>query len=231
MPSAATTDLSTATGWYVDVTGTVTITSFGTVAAGQVFILRFASTLTLTHNASTLILPGATSIITQGGDVAIMMSLGGGAWRCLNYMSGNTAAGGVPVGTVVDYGGTAAPSGWLLCYGQAICRTTYASLFATIGVAYGFGDTTTTFNVPDLRGRVTAGRDDMGGVSAERLHRPPGGVDGDDLGLSGGSETHTLTTARLASHSAHRIDGLAIPPLILTYRTVGWRWHRAGCRR
>ena len=88
----------------VDVTGTTTITSFGTVAAGQVFILRFASSLTLTHNASTLILPQMALGGDQGGDVAIFVSLGGGAWRCINY----DGSGGslFRLATVVDYGGT-----------------------------------------------------------------------------------------------------------------------------
>ena len=63
------------------------------------------------------------------------------------------------------------------------------------------GDGSTTFNLPDLRGRVVAGQDDMGGSSADRLTGQTGGVDGDTLGASGGAETHTLTEAQLASHS------------------------------
>lgn len=106
-----------------------------------------------------------------------------------------------PVGTILDYAGDPAPTGWLLCYGQAISRTTYADLFAIIGTTYGVGDGSTTFNLPDLRGRVAAGQDDMGGSSANRLTGQTGGVDGDVLGGSGGAETHTLTTAQLAVHS------------------------------
>lgn len=106
-----------------------------------------------------------------------------------------------PVGSVLDYGGTAAPSLWLLCYGQAIDRTTYADLFTAIGTTYGAGDGVTTFNVPDIRGRVVAGQDDMGGSSANRLTGTPGGVDGDTLGASGGAETHTLVTGEMPSHN------------------------------
>lgn len=73
-------------------------------------------------------------------------------------------------GTVLPFAGSAAPIGWLLCYGQAVSRTTYANLFAAIGTAYGAGDGSTTFNVPDLRGRVAAGKDDMGGTAASRLN-------------------------------------------------------------
>ena len=83
--SAATTDLSTATGWYVNVTGTVTITAFGTMAAGVVRILRFGGILTLTHNGTSLILPGGGNIGTTAGDRAIMLSLGSGNWACIGY--------------------------------------------------------------------------------------------------------------------------------------------------
>jgi len=58
----------------------------------------------------------------------------------------------LPVGTIVMYGAAAAPTGWLLCDGAAISRTTYAALFAVIGTTFGAGDGSTTFNVPDMRG-------------------------------------------------------------------------------
>jgi hypothetical protein len=57
----------------------------------------------------------------------------------------------VPVGSVLMYGGGTAPTGWLLCNGQAVSRTTYISLFTVIGTSYGVGDGSTTFNVPDLQ--------------------------------------------------------------------------------
>jgi microcystin-dependent protein len=94
----------------------------------------------------------------------------------------------------------------VLPHGQAISRTTYADLFALISTTYGVGNGSTTFNVPDLRGRVIAGQDDMGGSSANRLTGLSGGLDGDTLGAVGGAETHTLTTAQLASH-AHGVSG------------------------
>lgn len=71
----------------------------------------------------------------------------------------------IPPGTVVAYAGATAPSGWLLCNGAAISRTLYANLFTAIGTAHGVGDNSTTFNLPDYRGRFlrmvdgTAGRD------------------------------------------------------------------------
>ena len=65
----------------------------------------------------------------------------------------------VPPGMVLPFAGAAAPEGFLLCDGSAVSRTTYGDLFAAIGTAYGAGDGSTTFNLPDLRGRVAAGRE------------------------------------------------------------------------
>lgn len=63
-----------------------------------------------------------------------------------------------PLGAVLPYAGATAPTGWALCNGAAVSRTTYAELFALIGTTYGAGDTTTTFNLPDLRSRFVAGK-------------------------------------------------------------------------
>lgn len=112
-------------------------------------------------------------------------------------------------GMIMPYAGTSAPSGWLLLYGQAISRSTYSDLFAVIGVTYGSGNGSTTFNVPDLRGRTVAGQDDMGGSSANRLTGQSGGLNGDTLGASGGTETHTLTEAELPSHTHENTFGTA----------------------
>lgn len=90
--SAGTTNLANATGWSVDITGTTTITAFGTVDAGQVFILTFTGALLLTHNATSLILPGGASFTTAAGDVAVMKSLGSGNWKCINYQQASPTA-------------------------------------------------------------------------------------------------------------------------------------------
>ena|SRR3990167_2707721 len=107
---------------------------------------------------------------------------------------------GLVPGIVVPYAGTSAPTGWLLCYGQAVAQATYAALYAILGTTYG-SDAGGNFTLPDLRGRVVAGQDDMGGTSANRLTNQSGGVDGDVLGATGGAETHTLVIPEAPSHS------------------------------
>lgn len=83
--SATTTDIGAATGNYIDVTGTTTITGLGTIQAGTRRIVRFTGALTLTHNGTSLILPNATNITTVASDVACFISLGSGNWRCVWY--------------------------------------------------------------------------------------------------------------------------------------------------
>lgn len=91
--SSGSIDLGAATGDMVDITGTTTITALGTVAAGVVRKVRFTGALTLTYNATSLILPGAASITTAAGDTAEFISLGSGNWLCAQY----TRASGVAI--------------------------------------------------------------------------------------------------------------------------------------
>lgn len=95
---------------------------------------------------------------------------------------------GMPAGSIIAWGSDVAPVNWLICNGSAVSRTTYASLFATIGTTYGTGDGATTFNLPDLRGKVPVGKDS---TQAEF----------DVLGETGGAKTHTLSIAEMPSHS------------------------------
>src|SRR3990167_8065526 len=90
-------------------------------------------------------------------------------------------------GAILQYGAAYPPSGWLLCDGSAVSRTTYAALFAVIGTTYGAGNGSTTFNVPDLRGRIAvgSGTGTAYGATAKTLGSTP------NSGV-GGEETHTL---------------------------------------
>ncbi len=105
--------------------------------------------------------------------------------------------GTVPIGSVLDFAGSTAPAQWYLCYGQAVSRTTYASLFGAIGTTYGVGDGSTTFNLPDCRDYVIAGKGNMGGSDAGRLTTGVFGSDPTVLGNTGGSQTETLTRAQI----------------------------------
>ena len=102
--------------------------------------------------------------------------------------SASIATPGLPVGSIQAFAGANAPTGWLLCDGSAVRRQDYPDLFNTIGTTYGAGDTTTTFNLPDLRGRVPAGKDNMGGTAAGRLTAAVSGIAGTALGTAGGSQ-------------------------------------------
>lgn len=103
--SATTTNIGAATGNFVHITGTTTITAFGTAQAGTSRVVRFDGALTLTHNATSLILPSAANITTAANDMAEFVSEGSGNWRCLSYVraSGAPVLGGVIVhGTVFN---------------------------------------------------------------------------------------------------------------------------------
>jgi microcystin-dependent protein len=95
----------------------------------------------------------------------------------------------VPVGAVIAYGSSTAPEGWLNCLGQEVYRGDYPDLFAVIGTTYGAGNGTTTFNLPNLAGRVVVGQGSGSGLTSR------------SMGATGGSETHALTTNEMPSHS------------------------------
>lgn len=104
----------------------------------------------------------------------------------------------VPVGAVSAYAGSSVPDGFLLCDGSAVSRTTYASLFAAISTAHGQGDGSTTFNLPDYRGRFLRGV--AGGQTTDpdralRTAMATGGATGDNVGSVQGQafQTHTHT--------------------------------------
>ncbi len=113
--SATTTDLGAVEGLMHDITGTTTITSFGTVRAGIWKMVKFEGVLTLTHNATSLILPGGINITTADGDIGIFISEGSGNWRCVSFTRANSTPQGKQPTRQVFTSGTAAtyttPSG------------------------------------------------------------------------------------------------------------------------
>jgi microcystin-dependent protein len=111
------------------------------------------------------------------------------------------------IGEVRDFAGPEAsiPLQWYVCAGQAVSRSTYAGAFAVLGTTWGAGDGSTTFNLPDLRGRVTAGGDAMGGVAASRITAGVSGMSG-ALGSTGGdqhAQTDTLVASSVVTDPGH----------------------------
>jgi len=98
----------------------------------------------------------------------------------------------VPTGSAMQYFGTSAPDGWLFCDGAAISRTTYADLFSVIGTTYGVGNGSSTFNLPDMRGRAAIGAGQGTGLTNRAL------------GAIIGAETHQISTNEMPSHSHNR---------------------------
>ena len=149
---------------------------FDTVAsrsAGKLFDIRNhgSSKISVDHNGKLLIQPTASADASN------------------TAASKGYADALMPVGVVLPFGGSSAPTNYLLCDGSAVNRTTYATLFGVIGTTYGVGNGTTTFNLPDMRGRAAVGAGTGVGLTARAL------------GSKAGEETHQLNTTEMPSHS------------------------------
>ncbi len=125
----------------------------------------------------------------------------GTAWTEFGVSSGS-----VPAGAINSFGGASVPTGWLLCNGSAVSRTTYADLFSAIGTAWGYGNNSTTFNLPDLRGRFLRGRANGSSNDPDRSSRTAintGGNTGDNVGSLQADElkshNHFITWAEAAA--------------------------------
>ncbi|MET4847195.1 phage tail protein [Bradyrhizobium sp. vgs-9] len=145
--------------------------------------------------------PVPTGTLIAGSIYTAMYYNAGTAWRLKDFYQLPFV---VPIGAVVDYFGTTAPSGnFVFPTGQAISRTTYSALFALFGTTFGTGDGSTTFNVPDLTGRVVA----MKEASATRLTSSYFGGNSTTLGATGGAESLTLTAGQLPSNIPYTDPG------------------------
>lgn len=107
----------------------------------------------------------------------------------------------IPIGGFLPFCSTNVPnSNFILPFGQALSRTTYATFYNLVGTAFGEGNGTTTFNAPDLRGRAIFGLDNMGGASANRITAAASGIAGTTVGASGGDQTIALALSDLPDH-------------------------------
>jgi len=103
-----------------------------------------------------------------------------------------TSLAALPPGIIMDYAGDVAPGGWVMCYGQALSRVTYAALYAVVALKYGTPPDGATFLVPDLRGRTTFGKINMGGTSATNILTAINGWVPTQLGSASGQETESI---------------------------------------
>jgi microcystin-dependent protein len=164
----------------------------GTAAASPVVPTTPASALLL---AVVTVNPGATSITNA---------------NILESRIGSRGYGEVPFGAVMPWACAdrgMLPAGWLVCDGAEVSRDTYFALFALCGTAFGAGNGTTTFNLPDLRQRFLMGADDGAGPAPQPTRYTGSKI----VGSSGGSETKSIATANLPSHThlsvAHAHNG------------------------
>lgn len=136
------------------------------------------------------------------------------------------AAERIPTGVIMPFAGTAEPTGWFLCDGRELSRTTYATLFAIIGITHGQGNGTTTFNIPDYRGRFMRGVDSVAGRDADSASRTAmnsGGNTGNNVGsvqVYGTKRPNTAFTTDNPGDHSH-----ALPPAGLSNATgAGALW-------
>ena len=211
---------------HADATGaSLTITLLSAATAGDGFRITVkhtgsANEVTVAASGGDT-LDGTSSFLLDAQNETIVCVSDGANWSIASDAGIFTAP--LPIGVVLPFAGTNMPNGWLLCDGSAISRTGNSMLFGAIGTTYGGGDGSTTFNLPDLRGRVPAGKDDMGGSSANRINGHTGGVQGDLLGAGGGEERHALTAAENAPHTHTFSDTDQIVPTAAGHTIISAR--------
>lgn len=214
--SAGTTDLGAVAGLMHDVTGTVSITNFGTVSAGVWKFLKFEGALVLTHNATSLILPGGESIATADGDIGIFISEGSGNWRCISYFRAAASPNaGFITGDVKITIRTTADGGWVLMDDKTIGNGTSSA------TGRANADTSALFtllwnNTVDADCAVSTGRGanaaaDFAASKTIALPKSLGralacygagsGLTSRAMAKITGTETHALSIAELAAHT------------------------------
>lgn len=173
--------------------------------------------------ASFILGPGTPAVAIYKNKVAIggrydinlggALQISGKIYQNGQPIEAGTSGDTLPIGSVVQWTSDNFPENWLKCNGQAVSRSEYLELFNILGTLYGAGDGSTTFNLPDLRGRVPVGR-----IS--------GDSDFDTLGKTGGEKTHTLTIAEMPKHNhSTSISGTGVGNAIPYLATGGEFWN------
>lgn len=177
---------------------------------------NYANIIVGSTGVTTFDATGSGAAFTFSDDVGVPDEVYGSGWDgSLEVPTKNAVydkietLSGAPTGSLMQFAGSSAPTGYLLCDGSAVSRSAYSALFALISTTYGAGDGSTTFNVPDLKGRVAVGYDS-------------GQTEFDTLGETGGANTHTLTTGEIPSHDHSTGSGMEVlnTPGTSTYATL-----------
>ncbi len=202
------TNLQTGAFQYVVTTGSANAyvaatPALAAYAAGNIIMMKanFTNTGAATINLNSL---GAKSIKRLDGATALaagdivsgqicFLQYDGTNFQMISHHGQNAA---YPAGVIFPYGGASAPTGFLLCDGSAVSRTTYAGLFAIVSTSFGVGDGSTTFNLPDLRGRAPFGVD--GGAGHITSNNAMGNTGGTNDGTVA-AHTHSITTQSVSS--------------------------------
>ena len=187
--AAHTNNFGLATKASPDFTGTVD--SAGDIVMGGTGALKLPSGTTAQRPTA------ATGQIRFNSTTTSFEGYNGSAWGGL--------ASGIPTGTILTFGATNPPSGFLECNGSAISRSTYASLFSILSTTHGAGDGSSTFNIPDLRGQFVRGWDNSAGVDASRAF-------GSSQTDQNKNHTHTTDSQSLTGSVSHLSGSLANNP-------------------
>lgn len=160
--------------------------------AANVISYSAGNGIAINSNTITNTAPNQTVTISGAGSTTVTGSYP-------NYTINTPVVNGMPVGTILPFAGSVAPAGYLICDGSQVSRTTYANLFTTIGSAWGSGNGSTTFHLPDLRGRFLRGVDGAAGNDPDKATRTAintGGNTGNNVGSAQLDElkSHTHTT-------------------------------------
>lgn len=186
-------------------------------------------TTPLKNPTGTALLPGISFgafpdmgfwVFTSGPTEALVVSTSGVSAVSINSGRTGTGQDGAqifysngaiisPVGAVQDFAGASAPLGWLLCFGQSLLRTDYPELFFVIGTTYGAADGT-HFSLPDCRGTITAGKDNMGGSTRGFITNAGSGIVGTTLGASGGAQNVAFAQANLPTGLTFTVSGITL---------------------